>query len=57
MHSAIKVWTLSPDQLANYNTGMDLGRPERIEQPQPIRLPEHYYDVGPRKAGKRKKAK
>jgi hypothetical protein len=55
LHGAIKVWTLTPEQMANYQTGMDLGKPDRIEHPQPVRIMEHQYDVGPRREGKGKK--
>ncbi|WP_042165552.1 hypothetical protein [Paenibacillus gorillae] len=36
--SKIKVWQLTPEQVANYVPGMDLGRPDRFEEPPPSTL-------------------
>ena len=32
IHSDVKVWVLTPEQMAAYKTGMDLGPPHRIEK-------------------------
>jgi len=32
IHSDVKVWVLTPEQMAAYKPGMDLGEPHRIEK-------------------------
>lgn len=31
-YTTVKVWQLTPEQIANYKPGMDLGEPDRIER-------------------------
>lgn len=50
VHGKVKVWHLTPEQMANYHPGMDLGEPHEIIDPIPfepipylISNPDKFY--------------
>lgn len=49
MISEIKVWQLTPEQVANYRPGMYLGKPHRTEQPETLVKPGDRNPPIPRK--------
>ncbi|MFC5528420.1 hypothetical protein [Cohnella yongneupensis] len=54
MTGAISEWKLSPEQLATYHTGKDLGKPDRVYQPEPmVKTPHHQYDPTPNQPKKK----
>ena len=44
-YTTVKVWQLTPEQIANYKPGMDLGEPDRIEKVKLVTFPD--FDLLP----------